>query len=181
MRRLVPLLGLAFLAPLQAAGQTPSDALLEAGRAEAFDRLITQRVFLNPRTDLCLGLGGATTPVEDPSDEVMREVERRTADFRASRRYSGEIMPFSECESHAFAPGAGIGRWAVPIVIEALWLSTDEQTLTSHGHVGPTGQNVLDCRMTVIDVGSVELEQCGVLHQHFGSEWDRPSWSRRGG
>ena len=166
--RLIPFLMLAIAVPLDTAAQASPVDVLEAGRTELLVRMISTRVFLDPRVDLCLGLGGVTTPVEDPSEHVLRDVALRTAEFRRTRRWEGELKPFSECDSYAFeAQGRGV-RWAVPIAVEGLWLSADGRMLTGHGHVGPTDENVLDCTMTVASDGSLEVDQCGVLHEHFG-------------
>ena len=181
MRRLIPLLSLALMVPLDTAAQAPPADVLEAGRTELLVRMISTRVFLDPRVDLCLGLGGVTTPVEDPSGDVVRDVALRSAEFRSQRRFQGELKPFSECDSYAFEAQDRGARWAVPIVVEGLWLSSDGRMLTGHGHVGPTDANVLDCTMSVARDGSLEVDQCGVLHEHFGRTgalWPR---SRNGG
>lgn len=156
------------LLPSATAAQLDTESLFEDVRTEMFVRLVSERIMLAPRSDVCLGLGGTTTPVEDPSPEVVRRVAEATAEQQAEFRFDGELVPFSACADHSFDGNRRDRRRAIVAVVEHLRLDLDRTTLTAQGHAGTTGENVLDCRFGVSPSGASAVEACGVWHEHFG-------------
>lgn len=156
------------LAPSASAAQLDTESLFEDVRTEMFVRLVSERIMLAPRSDVCLGLGGTTTPVEDPSPEVVRRVAEATAGRQTEFRFDGALLPFSACADHSFDGNRRDRRRAIVAVVEHLRLDRDQTTLTAQGHAGTTGENVLDCRFGVSPTGASAVEACGVWHEHFG-------------
>ena len=155
----------ALLVPMPAAAQG-LEGDLEGLRVDLLSRMVEERGFPG-MAFFCLGLGGATTPVEDPSPDVMERVRERVHLLPIFESRKPAIRPFSECAAEAYAQPPDPANRGQPMILTQLSLGPDGETASSSGHAGLGAGEIFDCRLNRTADGWT-THACGVFHEHYG-------------